>query len=327
MMTGKHDTGGGLTAPERDVDPAAPLDRDALPATAVDHALEQLVLAVGHLVKVVEDGGLDAFDAGELVGFVQSFERVRNRLALVDHRVIGDGERRGLPGVLVQRSMRQVLVSVLRLSPGEAARRVTAAAACAERVSVVGEVLEPARPLLAAAQREGVVSAEQVDIVARALARVDRAGFDPAEIAAGEELLVGFAATFGAKDLRQLAERTVDAIDPDGSVPDDQLCQDRRHFSWRRCRDGMVAGEFRLTGAVGAKLTALLQPLSRPRLHPQLDPHPTTAHPTTAHPNTAASRDPDTGLGAAGGAVGSADLRAAKPRRGRGAVRPDLARR
>ena len=39
-----------------------------------------------HLVKVVEDGGLDYFDNAGLVGFMQSFERVRNRSALVDHR-------------------------------------------------------------------------------------------------------------------------------------------------------------------------------------------------------------------------------------------------
>jgi len=79
---------------------------------------------------------------------------------------------------------------------------VSAAGVCGERVSLLGEVLAPVRPHLAAAQRDGVVSAEQVHLIARALAKVDRAGFDPADIDAGEVLLTGFAATFGAKDLR-----------------------------------------------------------------------------------------------------------------------------
>jgi len=46
---------------------------------AVDHALDQLTTALDHLVKVVEDGGLDSFDNGRLQGFIQSFERTRNR--------------------------------------------------------------------------------------------------------------------------------------------------------------------------------------------------------------------------------------------------------
>ena len=38
------------------------------------------------------------------------------------------------------------------------------------------------RPYLAAAQRDGDVSAEQVDIVERGLAKVSGPGFDPAEV-------------------------------------------------------------------------------------------------------------------------------------------------
>jgi hypothetical protein len=34
----------------------------------------------------------------------------------------------------------------------------------------------------------------------------------------------------------------------------------------------MYAGEFRLTGTAGAKLTALLQPLSRPRVESHTEP-------------------------------------------------------
>jgi hypothetical protein len=46
------------------------------------------------------------------------------------------------------------------------------------------------------------------------------------------------------KDLRRLA-RQVDATDPDGTLPDDQLQQDRRFFRMRPTKDGGYAWEFR----------------------------------------------------------------------------------
>ena len=77
---------------------------------------------------------------------------------------------------------------------------------------------------------------------------MDRRGFDPADIAAGEALLTEHAAVFPPEDLRLLADRVVDAIDPDGTVPNDQLNDDRRYFHLRSTRDGAYVGDFRLTG-------------------------------------------------------------------------------
>ena len=217
-------------------------------------------------MKLVEDGGLDGYDNAGLVGFLQSFEQFRNRLPLIDHRAIRDAAARSLPDALTQSSMTRLLTSALRLSPGEAHRRVKAAEAVGQRASMLGEPLEPVRPLLAAAQREGGVSPEQVDIIQRALASVDRPGFGPRDIAAGEALLTSFATSFGPRELSALAAKTVDAIDPDGSLGKEQLNSDRRHFTLRQTKDGAYIGELRLTGALGAKLTAILSPLAKPRV-------------------------------------------------------------
>ena len=197
---------------------------------------------------------------------MQEFERARNRMPLIDHQIIAAAERRDLPTALCQGSMRRVLVSVLSLSKGEAARRVRAAEAVGPRTSMLGEALEPVRPLLAAAQQAGEVSAEKVSIIERALDKVDRRGFDPADLAAGEALLTGHAAVFPPEDLRLLADRVVDGIDPDGTVPPEQLNTDRRYFHLRSTRDGAYVGDFRLTGTLGAKLKSLLDPLAKPRI-------------------------------------------------------------
>jgi hypothetical protein len=235
-------------------------------AGAVDAALGTFVEGLEGLVKLVEDGGLEALDDAQFMGFLQGFERARNRLSLVDHQGVKDAQRRGLPEVLCQGSLTRTLAATLRISVGEAARRVRAAEALSERMSMTGQPLAPVRPHLAAAQREGEVSPEQADIVERALAKVDGAGFDQERVDAGEELLADFATRFGPKDLRRLAEQVVDGINPDGTLPDDRIQHDRRHFTMKPTKDGGYAGEFRLTGEAGVKLQAILGPLAKPRI-------------------------------------------------------------
>ena len=240
--------------------------------TPVDLALDQLCTGLDHLVKLVEDGGLESLDDAGLVGFLQGFEKVRNRLPLVDHRLLGDAARRNLAESLCQSSLAKVWGAALRISMPEAARRARAAKALGARMSTLGEPLEPVRPHLAAAQRVGEVNPEQVGIVERALARVDRPGFDPAAVEAGEELLVRFAQQFGPKELKRLAEQVVDAIDPDGSLPNEELNTNRRFFHLRPTKDGAYAGEFRLTAEAGTKLQALLGPLAKPRVNTTVGP-------------------------------------------------------
>jgi len=234
-------------------------------ATAVDAAVDQFATSVDQLVKVVADGGWSGVDNAQLIGLMHSIEQTRNRIPLMDHALIGEADSRDLPEALTQPSMIRVLMSVLRLSPGEASRRVRAAAAVGERTSMLGQPLAPLRPHLAAAQHAGRVSPEQVSIIERALAQVDRRGFDPDAIDQGERLLVGFADIHSVTDLRILTAQVIDRIDPDGTQPTDQLNHDRRHVEFHRCRDGSWAGTMRLTGTLGAKLQALLGPLAQPR--------------------------------------------------------------
>src|SRR5690348_4447935 len=236
----------------------------AAEATPLQHALDGFATAFGHLVKVVDDGGLEDLDADGLIGFLQDFESVRNAMPVIDHAAIRAGDERDLPNRLCQRSMARVLTQSLRLSPAEAGRRVRAAEQLADRRSMTGEPLTPLRPHLAEAQRRGEVTPEQVNVIDLALRQVDY-GFDPAEVEAGEQILVTAAAGVGPADLRTLAEKVVEAIDPDGSLPDDQVQQDRRFFRFRRHTDGSFRGEFRLTPQAGAKLKAILDPLAGPR--------------------------------------------------------------
>lgn len=239
---------------------------EELPQNRSRRDLQLLSAAVDRLRSTVDDGGLDELDDPGLLTLMQDFEQLRRRLSTIDHQLLNACERRRVADTTGHGRLARMVESLLRLSPGEASRRVRAAAACGPRTSMTGEALEPVRPILAAAQAAGDVSPEQVHLIERALDPYDRPGFDPADVEAGERLLTTHALTFGPRELGLLADEVTSAIDPDGSLPDDELNADRRHLNLRPTRDGAYAGEFRLTAGLGAKLVAVLDPLARPRL-------------------------------------------------------------
>jgi hypothetical protein len=232
--------------------------------TALEAAVDGVRTALGHLIKVVDDGALSDLGAQGLVGFLAEMEQVRNVLPVVDRAAIQYGIEQGVPAVLTEPSMARVLMTGLRLSAGEAFRRVRSAEHTADRRSMTGEPLGAFRPELAAAQAEGVVTPEQVGLIDAALRKVDHC--DPTAVTAGEKLLVDAARTLGPKDLGVVAARVVDAIDPDGVAPaDEREHRERRFFHLKHRGDGSWAGDFRLTPEFGQKLHALLAPLMTPQ--------------------------------------------------------------
>jgi hypothetical protein len=135
----------------------------------MDAALDTLDTVLTDLINTVETGGLDQLNVAEKVAVWQRFEGLRNKLPVIDHSLIADAEASHLAEEYCSSTISQFLMRVLRLSHGEAASRVRAAAAVGPRSSVLGEKLEPQLPRLAAVQRDGAVSAEKVAIVERAM--------------------------------------------------------------------------------------------------------------------------------------------------------------
>ncbi|MDN5803982.1 MAG: HNH endonuclease [Microlunatus sp.] len=226
-------------------------------------ALDGFATGLQHLIKVVDDGALNDLGTHSLMEFLQDFEQIRNMMPVIDGAAIQYGTEQGVPGVLCQRTMTQVLLNGLRLSAGEACRRVKAAEHLADRRSMTGEPLGPFRPHLAQAQRDGEITPEQVTVIDGALRKVDH--LDPAQVDAGEKLLVDNAAKLDVSTLRLVAQQVVDAIDPDGTLPEEREHHRRRFVHLRQRSDGSWHGEFRLTPELGQKLQALLEPLMRPK--------------------------------------------------------------
>jgi hypothetical protein len=232
----------------------------------LDAALSTLDTALTDLITIVETSEFDQLEAAQKVAVWQHFETIRNRLPLVDHRLIADAAASELAKTYCCSIMTQFLVRVLQLSYGEAASRVRAAAAVGPRISMLGERLEQQLPQLARLQRDGAVTAEKVAIVERAMYKLSRPGLHPKSVETAEQLLTDHAPLLGPADLRRYASAVVDVADPDGPEPiDDQLQQDRRYVELRQRRDGMWHLQGKLTTTVGAQLNAILDPRSTPR--------------------------------------------------------------
>src|SRR4051794_8925037 len=112
-------------------------------ATPLQGAMDGISTALTHLIKVVDDGALNDLDTHGTISLLQELETIRNMMPVLDRAAIEYGIEQGVAHALCQRSMVQVLVNALRLSPAEAGRRVRAAEHLADRLSVTGEPLAP----------------------------------------------------------------------------------------------------------------------------------------------------------------------------------------
>jgi hypothetical protein len=172
-------------------------------------ALDTLVNALNGLIDTVESGGLDQLSAAEKISCWREFETFRNRLPLIDHTLIADAEATDLAGEYSFNKLTRFLMGMFQLSHGEAASRVRAAVAVGPRTSMLGERLEPLLPSLAALQRDGAVSPEQVQIVGRAMHKLSRPGLNPDDVATAEQLLTDHAPLLGPTELHRFALQVV----------------------------------------------------------------------------------------------------------------------
>ncbi len=250
----------------REVETAATTSVELVEAGGAGAALAVLEEALDGLITSCGSGGLAEPDRDGLLKFIKSFERVRSRLAVVDHQIVAECDERSLGHELLKRNTPTLLAELLRISPGEARRRVKAAESLQERLTMLGERLDPIRPWLAAAERSGEVGRENSAIVVECLDHLSRLGPVTAEqVAEAEQTMVDLAVKFGPHDLRKLAMKLTDVLFPDGTVMADHDLADARQLHLTKKRSGgyRICGD--LTNALGAKLFAALSPLAAPR--------------------------------------------------------------
>ncbi len=174
--------------------------------------LQEAVAAVRAAVEEVAGCEVDLSTRGELVDALDELEIVSCRLPAVSHRLLARLQVEATPAQLGAKSWKEVLSVRWRISRSEAGRRLTEAALLAPRPSVTGPALPPTLPATAAAQARGLINAEHVEVIRKALDRLP--GFvDTATREQVEVDLVRIAVGAGPKELKDAADRAPFLLD------------------------------------------------------------------------------------------------------------------
>jgi Domain of unknown function (DUF222) len=161
-----------------------------------------------------------ALTGPEVLAIHQRLEKGYRRQPMVDHRLIHQLTSHSTPAELGAKSWRSVLCEALRISAGEATRRIKHAELLGPRTALTGEPLAPALPNVSAAQERGEIGSEHVHIIEKFFADLPAfIDYQTRELAEAD--LARVAAGWGPTQLRAAADRLAFLLNQDGAPPDD----------------------------------------------------------------------------------------------------------
>jgi hypothetical protein len=204
-----------------------------------------------------------AFTAPEVVAIQSRLEKGYRGQPAVDHKLIQQLTSQSTPTEMGANTWPEALSEGLRISTGEAKRRIKHAELLGPRAALTGEVLPPKLPNVAAAQMRGEIGAEHLKTIEKFFealpAHIDCQTRDSAE---GD--LARIATGLGPTQFRAAADRLAFLLNQDGDLPDDADRARRRYLTIEK-QDidgmsrihGLLDPEARATiDAVFAKLAA-----------------------------------------------------------------------
>ncbi len=214
---------------------------------AADTALARLDAAVA-AVNALDLAALVRLDSPStgLHAVARNLELLRRRLALFDTHYVAAVEVGGEPARYAQPCTAVFLREQLRLTGGEARRRVDLAHAITPGLAFTGQVRPAARPALAAAVGAGVVSGDQARIVLETIHQLP-SQVREAHGAVVEAEMVTAAAKVTPAELEALAGEVMVRADPDGVLRDVEYAHTHRGLRLAKNR-----------GRAGGKLIAEL---------------------------------------------------------------------
>lgn len=220
---------------------------------------------------------LDLVTRHDLVGALDELETLSCQLPSVGHRLLARLQAETTPNEMGAHSWREVLRVRFRISSGEAHRRLTEAELLAPRQAVTGPSLPPALPATAAAQAQGLINAEHVEVIRKSVNKLP-SWVDPATRERFELDLVRTAVKVGPKELADTAELTLFLLDQDGPEPTDlERARKRGVRKSKQDADGMVELRATLTPEAWAVWEAIFAKYAAPGMCNLDDPEPCTS--------------------------------------------------
>jgi hypothetical protein len=204
----------------------------------------------------------DALTTPERLAMLERCEKLRRRLPVVEHPLINQiaeqANETELGGKLAS-----ALANRLRISRGEASRRVHEAADLGERRALTGEPLPPPLPATAAAQRAGHLGAGHVAVIRGFCHRLPDL-VDVETRTQAEAQLAHLGGQHRPDELAKLADKLTDCLNPDGTFTDNDRARRRGITIGRQDIDGMSPINGYLTPEARATLDAVLAKLAAP---------------------------------------------------------------
>ncbi|OBK52891.1 HNH endonuclease signature motif containing protein [Mycobacterium sp. 1081908.1] len=204
----------------------------------------------------------DALTTPERLALLARLEEETRRLPVAGHVLINQLGAQATPAELGGR-LSHVLADRLRITRGEAGRRVAEAADLGPRQALTGEPLVPRLAATAAAQRAGQAGAGHVRVIRRFLEEL------PCWVDAGtreqaEADLAKLAAEYRPEQVGLWADLIAQYVNPDGSYTDEERARRRGLSLGKQGIDGMSALRGWLTPEARATLEAVLAKTAAP---------------------------------------------------------------
>ncbi|MFC9789961.1 DUF222 domain-containing protein [Rhodococcus sp. NPDC127528] len=218
------------------------------------------------------DDGLSGLSDTEIVRSLQRLEMSLRKASAVGHRLIVEAVERSLPDKHDCSSITNFLIATLRLSVGDATRRVAAVKMAGTWHNAGGDELPPDLPATAAAQCDGTIGGDHVHEIRGVLRKIPH-GVDPAEADVAEQILAELARHSTPRAVADAGQQLLGYLNPDGNLTDDRDRARQRCFRMGRQDADLMTP---VSGLIDPETRALLEPLlaklARPGMNNPDDP-------------------------------------------------------
>jgi uncharacterized protein DUF222 len=204
----------------------------------------------------------DPLTTPECLALLERLEKESRRLPVPGHGLINQLGRQASQ-IELGGKLTHALANRLRISRGEAARRIHDAEELGPRQSVTGEPLLPRLEATAAGQHAGEIGAGHIGVIRRFFNRLPCA-VETATRDNAEAKLAHHATQFRPDQLAKLANKLADCINPDGNFTDEDRARRRGLVMGNQDTDGMSPIRGYLTPEARAAFEAIMARLAAP---------------------------------------------------------------